>query len=125
MPKLLINAIQAPKQHHSFSHSLRFALPLLSLSTLLPQRIWSAIAAAAGTVRSACQTEIHVSGMSPRGIEQFSQIRSLKPFTVTQLPCSREEEWSAFVCCKCALQKPLLQNPSSGENSTDNRIYLC
>lgn len=59
-----------------FSPTLRTALPLLSESALLLQRIWSVIAAAAGTVRSACQTEIHVSGMSPRGVEQFSQICS-------------------------------------------------
>lgn len=69
---------EAFNQCHSGSEATPFspASPLLSESALLLQRIWSAIAAAAGTVCSACQTEIHVSGMSPRGVEQFSQICS-------------------------------------------------
>lgn len=46
----------------------RIALPPLSYSAPLLQSIWSVVAAAAGTVRSACQTEIHVPGMSPGGL---------------------------------------------------------
>lgn len=66
--KLLVNAIHALKQHHSLPHSLRIALPPLSYRAPLLQSIWSVVAAAAGTVRSACQTEIHVPGMSPGGL---------------------------------------------------------
>lgn len=63
--KLSVNAL---KQHYSLPHSLRIALPPLSYSAPLLQSIWSVVAAAAGTVRSACQTEIHVPGMSPGGL---------------------------------------------------------